>query len=147
MREQGDLGEKSGLDWKAHEWSSRMNIHQCSSSSAVHNTQAGFSRWALWEKHDKSVGRGVDGSCACFAELCAYFWLLIRNSCRSPRRRDLKGKGWQQEGGEHVRMSFSCSFEPTWTNPKGSGSNTEWLTPMLPKCTLLCKLSTASWLF
>lgn len=59
-----------------------MNIHQCSSSSAVHNTQAGFSRWALWEKYDKSVGRGVNGSCACFAELCAYFFLLMRRGGR-----------------------------------------------------------------
>lgn len=45
----------------------------CSSSSAVHNTQADFSRWGLWEKNDKSVGRGVYGSCAFFAELWAYF--------------------------------------------------------------------------
>lgn len=56
---------------------SRMNT-SCSSSSAVHNTQADFSRWRLWEKNDKSVGRGVYGSCAFFAELWAYFCLLTR---------------------------------------------------------------------
>lgn len=55
-----------------------MSLKPCSSSSAVHNIQAGFSRWGLWEKHDKSVGRGINGSCAFSAELCACFLLPVR---------------------------------------------------------------------
>lgn len=34
----------------------------------------------LWEKHDKSVGRGINGSCAFSAELCACFLLPVRKS-------------------------------------------------------------------
>ena len=57
---------------------SGMNMTHCSSSSAVCSTQADFSRWGWWEKNDKSVGTGVCGSCAFFAELCAYVFLLMR---------------------------------------------------------------------
>lgn len=55
-----------------------MSLNPFSSSSAIHNTQAGFSRWGLWEKHDKSVGRGIYGSCDFSAELCACFLFLMR---------------------------------------------------------------------
>lgn len=122
-------------------------------SSAVHNTRTAFRRWGLWEQNHTTVGRGVWGSHGALCIPLGEGW--ERNSHCGPRCRDFQGRAQQQGGGEHMRtwgnfvglFVFKSSFESVWPKTEGSGSNTKWLIPMLPKCILLLMLSTASWLF
>lgn len=150
------LGEWIGLKrcqtWKAGGLS-RMNTRDCFSSSAVHNTHANFSRWGL-EGESQEDGKRSVGFLWFLWDLC----LLITPYEKAGREIPsvvpdtglLKSAATREENTWEWGIFFfffNSSFESMWPKTESSGSNTKWLIPMLPKCTFLLMLCTASWLF